>query len=91
MAQKKGFPMPLEVEYPKELEGWEEMYPPMYMFSKDRKVWEEKHFWFHDKIHAPEAMYPLDLIFHEAWQISLSQYTTRVFCIPQHRGLLKGW
>ena len=29
MAEKKGFPMPLEVEYPKELEGWEEMYPPM--------------------------------------------------------------
>ena len=87
MAQKKGFPMPLEVEYPKELEGWEEMYPLMYMFSKDRKEWEEKHFWFHDKIHAPEAMYPLDLIFQEAWQISLSQYTTRVFCIPPAQGI----
>ncbi len=87
MAKKKGFPMPLEVEYPKELEGWEEMYPPMYMFSKDRKDWEEKHFWFHDKIHAPEAMYPLDLIFHEAWQIALSQYTTRVFCIPPAQGI----
>jgi len=87
MAQKKGFQMPLEVEYPKGLEGWEEMYPPMYMFSKDRKEWEEKHFWFHDKIHAPEAMYPLDLIFQEAWQISLSQYTTRVFCIPPAQGI----
>ena len=87
MAEKKGFPMPLEVEYPKEMEGWEEMYPPMYMFSKDRKDWEEKHFWFHDKIHAPEAMYPLDLIFQEAWQISLSQYTTRVFCIPPAQGI----
>jgi hypothetical protein len=49
MAQKKGFPMPLEVEYPKELEGWEEMYPPMYMFSKDRKDWEEKHSGFTTK------------------------------------------
>ena len=87
MAQKKGFQMPLEVEYPKELEGWEEMYPPMYIFSKDRKEWEGKHFWFHDKIHAPEAMYPLDLIFQEAWQISLSQYTTRVFCIPPAQGI----
>ena len=56
MAQTRGFPMPLEVKYPKELEGWEEMYPPYYIFSKDRKDWEEKHFWFHDKIHAPEAM-----------------------------------
>ncbi len=87
MAEKKGFPMPLEVEYPKELEGWEEMYPPNYIFSKERKEWEEKHFWFHDKIHAPEVMYPLDLIFHEAWQISLSQYTTRVFCIPPAQGI----
>jgi pyruvate,water dikinase len=87
MAQKKGFPMPLEVEYPRELEGWEEMYPPYYIFSKDRKEWEEKHFWYHDKIHAPEPMYPLDLIFHEAWQISLSQYNTRVFCIPPAQGV----
>ena len=87
MADKKGFPMPLEVKYPKELEGWEEMYPPTYLFSKERKEWEEKHFWFHDKIHAPEAMYPLDLIFQEAWQISLSQYTTRVFCIPPAQGV----
>jgi len=87
MAEKKGFPMPLEVEYPKEMEGWEEMYPPYYIFSKDRKEWEEKHFWYHDKIHATEVMYPLDLIFHEAWQIALSQYTTRVFCIPSAQGV----
>jgi len=87
MVEKKGFPMPTEVEYPKELEGWEEMYPPYYIFSKERREWEEKHFWFHDKIHAPEALYPLDLIFHEAWQIALSQYTTRVFCIPPAQGV----
>ena len=87
MVEKKGFPMPLDVAYPKELEGWEEMYPPYYIFSKERKDWEEKHFWYHDKIHAPEPMYPLDLIFHEAWQIALSQYTTRVFCIPPAQGV----
>jgi len=27
------------------------------------------------------------LIFHEAWQISLAQYTTRVFCIPPAQGI----
>jgi pyruvate,water dikinase len=32
-------------------------------------------------------MPPLDLIFQEAWQISLSQYTTRVFCIPPAQGI----
>ena len=44
-------------------------------------------FWYQDKIHAPEPMPPLDLIFQEAWQISLSQYTTRVFCIPPAQGI----
>jgi pyruvate,water dikinase len=87
MAQKKGFPMPLEVKYPKELEGWEEMYPSHYLFSKEREGWESRQFWYQDKIHDPEPMPPLDLIFHEAWQISLSQYTTRVFCIPPAQGI----
>jgi pyruvate,water dikinase len=87
MAQKKGFPMPMEVQYPKELEGWEEMYPSHYLFSKERGEWENRHFWYQDKIHDPEPMPPLDLIFHEAWQISLAQYTTRVFCIPPAQGI----
>ena len=77
----------MEVEYPKELEGWEEMYPSHYLFSKERGEWENRHFWYQDKIHDPEPMPPLDLIFHEAWQISLSQYTTRVFCIPPAQGI----
>jgi pyruvate,water dikinase len=32
-------------------------------------------------------MYPLDDIFQEAWQIALSQFTTRVFCIPPAQGV----
>ena len=44
-------------------------------------------FWYQDKIHAPEPVPPLDLIFQEAWQIALSQYTTRVFCIPPAQGI----
>jgi pyruvate,water dikinase len=84
---ERGFPKPQEVVYPPELQGWEEMYPPYYIFSKEREDWENRQFWFHDKIHAPEPMYPWDLIFHEAWQISLSQYNTRVFCIPPAQGV----
>jgi len=89
MADKKvgRFPDPHEFQVPKELEGWEEMYPSHYLFSKDREAWEKSQFWYQDKIHAPEAMPPLDLIFQEAWQISLSQYTTRVFCIPPAQGI----
>ncbi|OGP96071.1 MAG: hypothetical protein A2157_18955 [Deltaproteobacteria bacterium RBG_16_47_11] len=87
MPEAKKFPYPEEVKLPAELEGWEEMYPPQRLFSKDRDQWEKKHFWFQDKIHAPEPMYPLDDIFQEAWQIALSQYTTRVFCIPPAQGV----
>ncbi|MFH1491661.1 MAG: PEP-utilizing enzyme [Pseudomonadota bacterium] len=89
MADEKAgrFPDPHEFQVPPELEGWEEMYPSHYLFSQDRADWEKNQFWYQDKIHAPEPMPPLDLIFQEAWQISLSQYTTRVFCIPPAQGI----
>ena len=84
---KGRFPDPHEYEIPAELEGWEEMYPSHYQFSQDRAEWEKAQFWYLDKIHAPEPMPPLDQIFQEAWQIALSQYTTRVFCIPPAQGI----
>jgi pyruvate,water dikinase len=89
MAEDKfgRFPDPHEFKAPPELEGWEEMYPSHYLFSKDRAEWEKRQFWYQDKIHAPEPMPPLDLVFQEAWQIALSQYTTRVFCIPPAQGI----
>ncbi|HBE45627.1 MAG TPA: PEP-utilizing enzyme, mobile region [Deltaproteobacteria bacterium] len=87
MGEVKKFPYAEEVKLPPEMEGWEEMYPPHRLFSKDREDWEKRHFWYQDKIHDPEALYPLDDIFNEAWQISLSQYNTRVFCIPPAQGV----
>ncbi|MDF1592002.1 MAG: PEP-utilizing enzyme [Desulfobacterales bacterium] len=89
MAEEKAgrFPDPHEFKVPPELEGWEEMYPSHHLFSGDRADWEKQQFWYQDKIHAPEPMPPLDLLFQEAWQISLSQYTTRVFCIPPAQGI----
>ena len=55
MADKSAarFPDPHEFKVPKELEGWEEMYPPQRLFSQDRAEWEKRHFWYQDKIHAP--------------------------------------
>ena len=88
MAEDAGrFPDPHEFKVPPELEGWEEMYPSHYLFSEHRADWEKAQFWYQDKIHAPEPMPPLDQIFQESWQISLSQYTTRVFCIPPAQGI----
>ncbi len=90
MAEDKAgrFPDPHEFQVPPELEGWEEMYPSHFRFALgERADWEKSNFWYQDKIHAPDPMPPLDLIFQEAWQISLSQYTTRVFCIPPAQGI----
>ncbi len=94
MAKEQGttnrFPDPheyVEKEIPAELEGWEEMYPEHFLFGKEREGWEKSQFWYLDKIHAPEPMPPLDQIFQQAWQISLAQHTTRVFCIPPAQGI----
>ncbi len=87
MAEKARFPYGREVKVPKEMEGWEEMYPAHRLFSAERQDWEDGQFWYADKIHAPDPMVPLDEVFHQAWQIALSQYTTRVFCIPPAQGV----
>jgi len=82
-------PYPWEVQIPKELEGWEEMYPRYYFFNAnpERREFEKKHLWLHDKLHAAEPMYPLLLLFHDAWQITISDTSTRLWCIP----LAQGW
>ena len=56
MSEAKKFPFPSEIVLPPELDGWEEMYAPQRLFSKDREDWEKRHFWFQDKIHAPEPL-----------------------------------
>ncbi len=88
-AKKRRFPDPHEYvkEVPPELEGWEEMYPPHFLFSKEREEWEDRQFWYLDNIHAPNPLPPLDHIFQEAWQIGLSEHNTRVFCIPPAQGV----
>lgn len=89
MAEVTRFPDPHEYlkQVPEELKGWEEMYPPHFLFGSEREEWEKRQFWYLDKIHAPDPMPPLDHIFQQAWQISLSQHTTRVFCIPPAQGV----
>jgi pyruvate,water dikinase len=87
MPEKTRFPFAREVKVPQEMEGWEEMYPAHRLFSAERQDWDDSQFWYADKIHAPDPMVPLDEVFHQAWQIALSQFTTRVFCIPPAQGI----
>lgn len=81
------FPSPFEVEIPAELAGWEEMYPYYYLFSEERREFEEGKFWYQDRMHHPEPLYPFDTITAESWWVALSQYTTRIFVIPPALGI----
>ncbi len=86
---KGRFPFPEEAGIPPELEGWEEMYPKYFLFktTPERERFENGTFWLQDKLHAPEPIYPLDLLFQDCWQTAISASITRFWCIP----LAQGW
>ena len=85
---KDRFPFPQEVKIPTELKGWEEMYPKYFLFNTtpERKKFENGTLWLQDKLHAPEPIYPLDLLVQDAWQTAISAATTRFWCIPAAQG-----
>lgn len=85
---EQRFPWPEELDTPEGLDGWEEMYPEHMQFNRDgREEYDKQFFWYQDKIHASEALYPWETIFQEAWQIALSQNNSRVFAIPPAMGV----
>lgn len=81
------FPGPFEVKTPPGCEGWEELYPYYYLFSEDRREFEDKAFWFQDGMHHPEPLYPFDTITSESWWVALGQYNSRVFIVPPALGI----
>lgn len=83
----KGFPSPFEITTPPGLEGWEELYPYYYLFSDERREFEESKFWFQDGMHHPEPLYPFDTITCESWWVALGQYNSRVFVVPPALGI----
>ncbi len=87
MAQERRFPSPFEIETIPGTEGWERMYPYFYLFSDDRREFEEKQLWIWDGLHLPDPNPPFSLIWGTSWQLSLSAYTTRVLAIPPANGL----
>jgi len=87
---KMKFPVPHDVETIPGTEGWERMYPYQYQFVTDnakRQQYEKDTFWFYDGLHYPEPLYPFDTIWDEAWFLSLSQYSHRIFSIPPVMGV----
>ena len=87
MTEAQRFPSPFEVEAPPGAEDWRRLYPYYYLFSEERREFEDGKFWFCDSMHNPEPIYPFDTIMTESWWVALNQYTTRVWVIPPALGI----
>ncbi|MDD4169403.1 MAG: PEP-utilizing enzyme [Desulfotomaculaceae bacterium] len=90
MSEKRKFSNPSEAPVIPGTEGWERMYPYFYQIAKvnkEREAYENNTLWYYDGLHYPEPMYPFDLIWDEAWYLSLSQFNTRIFMVPAAYGV----
>jgi len=90
MAKERRFTDPHEVPPIPGTEGWEEMYPYYYIFGKgntEREKYESNQLWFYDGVHYPFPMHPLDIIWDDMWHMTLSGFTSKVFCIPNSNGI----
>lgn len=87
MTSNGQFPSPFEVPTPEGCEGWEALYPYYYLFSPERREFEEGKFWFQDGMHHPEPLYPFDTITCESWWVALGEYNSRVFIMPPALGI----
>lgn len=85
--EQRRFPSPAEIDTPAGAEGWERLYPYYYLFSPERREFEEGKLWFFDQMHNPEPVYPFDTIMIESWLVALNQYTTRVWLVPPALGI----
>jgi len=92
MQEERRFPLPYEVEAPPGAEGWEEMYPYHYTFTKEHPGLdgfgdEQKGFWYQDSIHLPNAMHPIEA--HETmhWRWLIGQQNNKLLCVPPAAGV----
>jgi pyruvate,water dikinase len=85
--KQRTFPSPFVIEAPAGAEDWRRLYPYYYLFSDERRDYEEGSFWFFDGMHNPEPVYPFDTIMPESWWVFLNQYLTRVWMVPPTLGI----
>ena len=83
----RTFPSPFDVAAPPGAEDWRRLYPEYYLFSDERRAFEEEKFWFFDGLHNPEPVYPFDAIMTESWWVFLNQFLTRVWQVPPASGI----
>jgi pyruvate,water dikinase len=83
----RTFPSPFDVSAPPGADEWRRLYPAYYLFSEERRDFEEEKFWFFDGLHNPEPIYPFDAIMTESWWVFLNQFLTRVWQVPPAGGI----
>jgi len=72
-------------------EGWREMYPYYYQFAQPASMpkkakYESSTLWFHDSLHYPDSVYPLDLTWDDMWHHTASAWFGRIHVFPRNLG-----
>ncbi|MBX5014401.1 hypothetical protein HJB67_31655, partial [Rhizobium lentis] len=62
-------------------------YPAHLQFAKEAGGADDQLFWFHDGLHHPRPMRPLETIVPEAIKLGLSQANNRLFSFPMSNGI----
>ena len=83
----KQFPSPFDLQPPKGAEAWRELYNWYHLCGEERRELDEARFWFQDRLHHPDVLYPYDEIFSECWWHSLGVFNTRIFALPPAFGV----
>ncbi|MAU00401.1 MAG: PEP-utilizing protein mobile subunit [Anaerolineaceae bacterium] len=81
------FPSPFDLKPPPGAEEWQEMYSWYHLSTADRRELDENRFWFQDRLHHPNVLYPYDEIFSECWWHALGVFNTRIFALPPAFGV----
>lgn len=81
------FPNPSDLKPPPGAEAWQEMYSWYHLATPDRREEDDARFWFQDRLHHPNALYPYDEIFSECWWQALGVFNTRIFALPPAFGV----
>lgn len=72
---------PHEIPTPEGAEGWEEVYPEHFLFTKEREEEEDSKIWIQHRSHAPTVAYPINFSFgipgiHFIHAVAMSILTT---------------
>ena len=85
--ERAGFSSPFEVTIPSDCEGWEEMYAYHLLFDGERRDFDESRFWFQERMHAAEPLFPFDALTWGCGVLALNQASSRLFVVPPSLGV----